>query len=170
MRIQASFLVLQVALCLPLVGRAQTTPMTPSPPHEALAYFEGSWTTEESPPDQKFVETCAWMKAGRRHMLCRSTWNTATGPREGLSIFSFNSPDSTYLYYGLGAGGAVEAMRGRPTPGGWLFTAERGTGPARQRERVTISRTSTGFLLVAESALGDGAWKVDATVNYRALK
>lgn len=169
MRIQTAFLWLLIS-CLPAAAAAQTTPLTPSAPHEALTYFEGSWTTEESPPDQKFVETCSFMNAGRRHMLCKSTWQTASGPREGLSIFSFNAADSMYLYYGLRAGGAVEAMRGRPTGDGWLFTAERGEGAARLRERVTIGRTPAGFRLVAESAVGDGVWKVDATVNYRAIR
>ncbi len=102
-------------------------------------------------------------------MICRSTWQTATGPREGMSIFSYNAVDSTYLYYGLRAGGLVEPMRGRilPNDGGWEFIAEKGTGKDRVRERVTITRIGPRrFRLVAESATGDGAWKTDGTQTY----
>ncbi len=149
---------------------AQSTPMTPSAPHEALSFFEGSWTTDESQPESKFVETCAFMNAGRRHMICRSTWETATGPREGMSIFSFNAADSTYMYYGLRAGGLVEPMRGRSTDNGsgWEFVSEKGEGATRLRERVTITTLGAGrFRLVAESATGDGAWKIEGTQHYR---
>jgi hypothetical protein len=79
-------------------AQSPATPMTPSAPHEELAFFEGSWTTEERPAEQGFVETCAWLNAGRRHMICRSTWRVASGPREGVSIFSYRNADATYLY------------------------------------------------------------------------
>lgn len=147
----------------------QATPMTPSPPHEALTFFEGTWTTEESAPESRFVETCAFMASGRRHMICRSTWQTSTGPREGMSIFSYNAGDSTYLYYGLRSSGLVEPMRGRLLPDGrgWQFTSEKGGGLDRLRERVTITPAGDRFRLVAESATGDGPWKVEGTQNYR---
>ena len=159
------------AICIgSSVALGQSTPMTPSPPHEALAFFEGRWTTDESPPESGFVESCSFMNAGRRHMICRSTWTTSTGPRESMSIFSYSAADSTYLYYGLRAGGSVEPMRGQLSPDGkgWVFTSEKGSGATRQRERVTI--TSLGgerFRLVAESATGDGPWKTEATQHYR---
>ena len=143
------------------------TPMTPMPEHEALTFFEGSWTTEERPVDQAFVETCAWLPAGRRHMVCRSTWRTASGPREGWSIFSYRASDSTYLYYGLRAGGPVEPMRGRRLVDGWEFVSESGEGPRRQRARVTITRLNPKrFRLVAEAAVGDGPWTTEDTEYY----
>lgn len=143
------------------------TPMTPSPPHEALTFFEGSWTTEERPASQGFVETCAWLPAGRRHMVCRSTWTVATGAREGWSIFSYRAADSTYLYYGLRAGGSVEPMRGRRLPDGWEFLSEVGDGPTRQGTRVTITRLAPRrFRLVAATSVGDGPWTVVDTEHY----
>lgn len=142
--------------------------MTPSAPHEALTFFEGTWTTEESAPESRFVESCSFMNAGRRHMICRSTWQTSTGPREGMSIFSYSAADSTYLYYGLRSGGLVEPMRGRIRPNGtWEFSAEKGMGADRVRERVTITRIGPQrFRLVAESATGDGPWKTEGTQTY----
>ena len=150
-------------------GAAQSpiTPMTPSPAHEALTFFEGSWTIEERPAEHQLVETCAWLPAGRRHMVCRSTWRLPSGPREGWSIFSFRTADSTYLYYGVRAGGGVEPMRGSRLGDGWEFVSDVGEGPARQRARVTINRLETQrFRLVAESAVGDGPWTVEGTEHY----
>jgi hypothetical protein len=162
-----------LGLALPMSLSAQgtqptpVTPMTPMAAHEALAFFEGSWTTEERPADQAFVETCAWLPAGRRHMVCRSTWRTASGPREGWSIFSYRSSDSTYLYYGLRAGGAVEPMRGRRLVDGWEFLSESGEGASRQRVRVTITRVNPKrFRLVAEAAVGDNPWTIQDTEHY----
>ena len=100
-------------------------------------------------------------------MVCRTTWRTATGPREGWSIISFSAAESTYLYYGLRAGGAVEPMRGRRLADGFEFTSESGTGASRQRARVTVTRLDPRrFRLVAESAVGDGPWKVEDTEHY----
>lgn len=148
-------------------AQAPITPMTPVPEHEALGFFEGSWTVEERPAEQQLVETCAWLPSGRRHMVCRSTWLLPTGPREGWSIFSYSAVDSTYLYYGLRAGGAVEPMRGRRMADGWEFLNEDGVGPTRQRARVTITQLEARrFRLTAESAVGDGPWTVEGTEHY----
>jgi hypothetical protein len=101
-------------------------------------------------------------------MVCRSTWRVASGPREGVSIFSYRNADATYLYYGLRAGGAVVMHRGRRLPDGWEFFSDEGTGATGVRSRVTITRLAEKrFRLVAELAEGDGPWKVEATEHYR---
>lgn len=149
-----------------LAAQPATTPMTVSAPHEALTFFEGSWTIEERPLAHGLVETCAWLPAGRRHMVCRSTWRVATGEREGWSIFSYRASDSTYLYYGLRAGGTVEPMHGRKLADGWEFISESGAGAARQRARVTITQLAAQrFRLVAATAVGDGSW-TDVSVEH----
>lgn len=151
----------------PVAAQPAATPMTPSPPHEALSFFEGSWTIEERPAPQEFVEACAWLPAGRRHMVCRSTWLAASGAREGWSIFSYRAADSTYLYHGLRAGGAVEPMQGRQLPDGWEFLSEAGVGAERQRMRVVITQLAAQrFRLVASAATGDGPWEVVGTEHY----
>src|SRR5688572_7592746 len=92
------------------IGCAQAQPAvgpaTPSDPHEALAFFEGTWTTSEAKPQDEFRETCAWLPEGRRHMLCRSRWRAPAGYREGLSIFSYDPAPGEYRYHGFRAGGA----------------------------------------------------------------
>lgn len=148
-------------------GQMPVTPLTPSPAHEELGFFEGAWTIEERPAEQELLETCAWQNAGRRHMVCRSNWRVGSGMREGVSIFSFRAVDSTYLYHGFRAGGAVETLHGRRLADGWEFGSEEGVGPTRQRIRVTITRLGARrFRLVAESAVGDGPWTVEDTEHY----
>jgi hypothetical protein len=150
-----------------LLAQAPASPMTPSSAHEALTFFEGSWTIEERPEAEGLVETCAWLPAGRRHMVCRSTWRSASGAREGWSIFSYRAADSTYLYHGFRGGGAVEPMLGRRLADGWEFLSETGTGESRQRVRVTITRLeSQRFRLVASTAVGDGPWVIADTEHY----
>jgi len=164
-----AFILAMLLLFCPMKVTAQTpaTPLTPSPAHEALAFFEGKWTIEERPAEQGLVETCAWFPAGRRHMVCHSEWLAASGPREAVSIFSFSPSDSTYLYHGFRASGSVEALRGHRTADGWEFGSEAGVGATRQRSRVTITRLGARrFRLVAESAIGDGPWQVEGTETY----
>ena len=84
-----------VACALSCNASAQS-PVTPSPvepstPHERLRFFEGTWTTTDSTPADGFRETCSWLPQGRRHMVCVSHWKTESGPREGMSVFSFDS-------------------------------------------------------------------------------
>ena len=144
------------------------SPETPSSPHERLTFFEGTWTTDDSPPERRSRETCAWMEGGRRHMICRTRWLTPAGTwREGMSMFSWDPSDSLYRYYGLRTSGMVEQHRGRATENGWEFFSEKGTGPARTRTRVVITRLKPGeFRLVEQTATGDGPWQLAAEVRY----
>ena len=139
-------------------------------PHEALAFFEGTWTTSDAKPEDEFSETCAWLPAGRRHMVCRSRWKTAAGPREGLSIFSHDERTAEYLYHGFRPGGAVVVHRGLRLPDGWSFTSERGEGEERVRTRVTIGRVAEGrFSFHIETARADGPWATGARLEYRRI-
>jgi hypothetical protein len=144
-----------------------SSPGAPSEPHDALAFFEGTWTTSDAAPEEDFKETCAWLPEGRRHMICRSRWRAEAGHREGLSIFSYDSSASEYRYHGFRAGGAVVTLSGRRLPKGLLFSSDRGTGPDRMQTRVTIEKTAPDrFSFLSESAKGDGPWQVGAKVEY----
>jgi hypothetical protein len=105
-------------------------------------------------------------------MVCRSRWRAGDGTwREGVSIFSYRTADSTYLYHGFRSGGAVETLTGRATADGWRFGAESGSGDARQRVRVTITRLADGnFHLVEATAEGDGAFVSGDTTRYVRLR
>ena len=160
------------SIAAPHAARAQASapagPNAPTVGHERLAFFVGDWTVADSPPERAFREQCTWMAGGRRHVLCRSRFRTSGGEwREGLSIFSYRAADSTYLYHGFRSGGAVEALTGRATEDGWEFGTQSGTGAARQRLRVTITRLPGGrFQLIDATATGEGPFVPGDTTRY----
>lgn len=170
MRVQRSrFVAVALTALVPLWTLGQEpAPSVPSAPHERLAFFEGTWTVAELPPEQSFRETCSWLTDGRRHMLCRSRWTTPTGPREGLSIFSYSHDTADYLYHGFRAAGSVVTHRGVQKDDGWLFTSEQGEGSAKTMTRITIARVAGGDMqFTQESTTGGGPWAVKAKVLYK---
>ena len=149
---------------------AQTPPSTPSSPHERLAFFEGTWTTSDATPEDDFIETCAWLPEGRRHMVCRTRWKSAAGAREGMSIFSYDAAAGDYRYNGFRPGGAWISQRGLPTERGWQFTSERGEGAARVRTRIGIEPAASGeFRFRSETSTGDGPWTAGGDIVYRRI-
>ncbi len=100
-------------------------------------------------------------------MVCRVRWIGATGPREGWSIFSFSTKDSTYTYHGFRAGGSVVVHQGREEGGVWRFFGEQGAGATLTRTRVTITPQPDGaFVFLQETASATGPWKADEEVRY----
>ena len=165
LRLGAS-LFLAVAVCHAYAQQV-ASPATPSEPHEALAFFEGTWTTSDATAEDDFRETCAWIPESRRHMMCRSRWRVEGGRREGLSIFSYDPSGGEYMYHGFRAGGAVVTHKGQRLPKGWSFTSDRGTGSDRLQTRVTIEKiTQDRFSFLSESAKGDNPWRVGAKLDY----
>jgi hypothetical protein len=164
---RAAVLLWLAATCGYSFSQPSSSPAAPSDAHEALAFFEGTWTTSDSTPEDDFKETCAWLAEGRRHMICRSSWKTEAGRREGLSIFSYDPSSNEYRYHGFRAGGAVVTHKGQRLPQGWLFMSDRGSGDDRIQSRVIIERTAEGrFGFLSESAKGDKPWSVGAKFEY----
>jgi hypothetical protein len=141
-------------------------PLDPSPPHERLGMFEGTWTTADSTSEDGFREHCAWLSEGRRHMVCKSRWNTPSGPREGLSVFSYDNATGDYVYNGFRAGGSHVIQRGSQQGGRWHFHSERGNGADRLRSRITIEPTDSGFTFLSETSKGDEPFRAGARVEY----
>lgn len=151
--------------------RAQT-PMTPSDPHERLALFIGTWTVTEWPPEERFLETCEWLASGRRHVVCRSSWIATSGPREGLSIFSYRPADATYVYQGFRPGGGTQTLHGKLSADGqaWEFGGDEGRGAERRRTQVRIVPVPDGgFLFTERSARGDSDDWAEESVHYERL-
>jgi hypothetical protein len=172
LRVRSSLVAAALTALVPssTVGQAPA-PAVPSAPHERLAFFEGTWTLADAPPEQNFRETCAWLADGRRHMVCRSRWMTPTGPREGLSVFSYSPATGDYLYNGFRAGGAVVTHRGTPKGDGWQFTSEQGEGVDRTMTRVTITPVEGGDMqFIEESARGGSAWELRAKLRYKRVE
>ena len=148
----------------------QTGPAVPSAPHERLAFFEGSWRAAGVPAADNFVETCGWLPEGRRHMVCRTRWAAASGPREGWSIFSYTVGDARYTYHGFRAGGSVVVLQGHEQGGVWRFDGEQGRGDALTRTRATITaQPDGGFVFVQETAIAAGPWSAGAPVRYERI-
>lgn len=150
-------------------AQAPVTPMTPSEAHEQLAFFIGRWTIVEMPPEHDFAEVCDWLGSGRRHIVCHSSWQTTSGPREGLSIFSYRQSDATYVYQGFRPGGGVQTLHGRVAAdgSGFEFWGEEGAGVDRTRTRVYITTLEDGrFRFVARTASGDSEEWSEEIVHY----
>lgn len=138
-----------------------------SEPHEALAFYEGTWTLLDGKPEKSFRETCSWLAEGRRHMVCRARWQTANGPRESLGVYSHDPSTGDYQFHGFSASGAVVKERVQRRPKGWVYTTERGTGAERVRTRETLEETVEGRVsAVHETAKDEGPWVVDRTSEY----
>ncbi len=138
-----------------------------SEPHEALAFYEGTWTYLDGKPEQGFQETCSWLPEGRRHMICRARGQTPNGPRETLGVYSYDPPTGDYQFHGFSANGAVVKERVQRLAKGWIYTTERGTGAERVRTRETLEETVEGRVSsVHETAEGEGPWVVDRKVDY----
>lgn len=141
-------------------------PSARSEPHEALAFYEGTWTI----PDKKhkrYRETCSWLAKGRRHIVCRARNETANGPVESLGVYSYDKTAGEYLYHGFGSRGGVSTERGQRIPNGFHFTSERGTGADRVRTRFTIVEAAQGRVnTVSETAKADGPWVLDERLEY----
>lgn len=141
-------------------------PLERSEPHEALAFYEGTWTIVNK-GHEGYRETCSWLAEGRRHIVCRARYQTANGFRESLGVYSFDQTSSEYLYHGFGARGGVMIERGRRIPKGFHFTSERGTGADRVRTRFTIEEGPQGRVnTVSETAKADGPWVVEEKLEY----
>src|SRR5512140_2513514 len=110
----------------------------PSDPYQALSYFEGNWTIAGLPAGARFDESCAWLSAVRRHMVCRSRTESASGVHEGLGVFSYRAADQRYIYRSFDPNGAVDEFEGRLLGDTWQFISQSGSGPSARRTRMTI--------------------------------
>ncbi len=75
---------------------ALPSPSERSEPHEALAFYEGTWTILDS-KHEGYRETCSWLAGGRRHIVCRASVQTASGTRETLGTYSYDPTSGEYL-------------------------------------------------------------------------
>ena len=168
----AGFRRVAIAALLALGGGCATSqpalsPQERSEPHEALAFYEGTWTVVDRKPEDGFRETCSWLAEGRRHMVCKGRWLAADGPRETLGIYSYDPSTGDYQFHGFNARGSVVKERVQRRPKGWVYTTERGTGAERVRTQETLEETVEGRVsAVHETAQGEGPFVVDRKVEY----
>ncbi|MDP1587018.1 MAG: hypothetical protein Q8M07_04715, partial [Prosthecobacter sp.] len=142
------------------------SPLLPSEPHEALAFYEGTWKTSHK--DRVDVEeTCTWLQGGRRHIVCRARRQASDGMREALGVYSYDEARREYVYHGFGSRGDLSFEHGQRIPNGFQFFSENGEGFQRSQARFTIVESVNGKVntLLEETKAG-GPWVVVEKVEY----
>ena len=148
-----------------------TSPTTPSPPHERLAAFEGTWTKSGSASDRASRDTCAWLAGGRRHMICRRATRSSAGTQEQMMIYSYRRSDSTYTVTALLSGGQVWNYAGRPEGDRWVFYLANTRPDAPQRLRQVIAASTDTLHFVEEVSDNGGPWRLtDASEDYKYVR
>ena len=143
-----------------------SSPLERSEPHEALAFYEGTWTITDK-EHESYRETCSWLAGGRRHVVCSASVQTANGPRESVGVYSYDTTGGEYLYHGFGFRGNVVTERGQRIPKGFRFMSERGTGADRVLTRFTIEEGPHGRVnTVSEVSKTAGSWVVEERLEY----
>src|SRR5438132_706537 len=105
-----------------LHGAESPSPAEYSEPHEALAFYEGTWTKPDK--NDGYKETCTWLDGRRRHMICRATLPTPTGMREALGVYSYDEESRQYLSHGFSGNGRILIEKGQRIPNGFRFISE----------------------------------------------
>jgi hypothetical protein len=101
-------------------------------------------------------------------MICRPRRETASGPVEHQTIYSYRGRDSTYIVTALLATGQLWTYHGRPDGNRWTFDfqSDRPGNTQRLKMVVTIARDTIHF--IEESSENGGPWRV--TENYRHVR
>lgn len=171
-RILALIAVLLAATLTPAAAQLQPPrglpdSSAPGDPYQALSFFEGNWTISGLPAGTRFDESCTWLSGMRRHLVCRSRTESASGVREGLGVFSYRAADGTYVYRSYDPNGEVDVLEGRPVGDGWQFSSTSGSGAAQRRTRITITPAGErSFTFAEETSVGGGSWQARPSVRY----
>jgi hypothetical protein len=145
---------------------------TPAPaatvdPYQALSFFEGTWTIAGLPAGVRFDESCTWLSAAKRHLVCRSRTESSNGVQEGLGVFSYRAADGRYVYRSFEPTGEVSELEGRLLGNSWHFTGISGTGASQRRTRLTIAPGGErSFRLSEEVSVGNGPFQPQPDVHY----
>lgn len=146
---------------------APGAPVAPGDPWQALSFFEGSWTIAGLPSNARFDESCAWLSADRRHLVCRSRTESANGVREGLGVFSYRAADGRYVYRSFEPTGEVKEFEGRRLGDTWQFLATTGSGRSQRTTRLTIAPGGErSFRLTEEVSIANGPFQPQPDVHY----
>ena len=174
----AASLFLVALACVATPAGAQLQPprglSPPSPtatpvadPYQALSFFEGNWTIAGLPAATRFDESCTWLAAVKRHLVCRSRTESANGVQEGLGVFSYRAADGRYVYRSFEPTGEVSELEGRLLGNSWHFTGLSGAGANQRRTRLTITPGGErSFRLSEEVSIGNGPFQPQPDVHY----
>lgn len=148
-----------------------SSPSSPTPAHERLAAFEGTWIRAGSASDRPSRDTCAWLVGGRRHMICRRVTESMRGAQEQMMIYSYRRSDSTYTATVLLTGGQVWQYAGGPEGDRWVLylLSTRTDAPQRLRQVIVASGDTLRFL--EEVSENGGPWRLtDPSEDYKYVR
>lgn len=131
----------------------RSDPSVPSPPHERMTLFEGTWS--------------------RRHMVCRAWREETKGAprREAIQILSYREADSTYIARFAFPGGATLEYHGRIEGDRWVMNLQPGPNwPANQRLRTIITAVPGGLRYVEEHSVDGGPWTITEDYRHRRVR
>jgi hypothetical protein len=155
-------------LALAAAAPASAEPPRPSPEHERLGFFVGSWKGEGILKDNPFMpggkfsssETCEWFE-GRFAVVCRGSGQGPMGPSKSLGIMSWDPEGKVYLYYAIDNSPMAMSTVPRGTVAGevWTYLDESKMGGQTFRSRYVLTRLGPDAYAFRWEMLGpDGQW------------
>jgi hypothetical protein len=154
-----------LAAFLALPALAGTASAQPTPEHEKLSYWNGSWKVEsEIKPSPSFgggklagTETCE--SFSNLHAVCKSELTGPTGLYRSTRLISYVPALKQYAQYTIDSIGYASLAMGALQGGTWTFTTDLGSAKIR-----SVMKTSGGsYTTTSEYAGADGKWVTTAT-------
>jgi hypothetical protein len=170
-------LVFALASCAAAQGSGAAAPKQAearSAPHERMAFFEGTWELEPGgfpasiARDAGRHETCSWLAGARRHILCRTSRESAGGSRDSIYVLSYSEHDKKYVAWFAFQDGQNLLYHGTLDGDRWIMELQpTPVVPSRLRLRTTVTPTESGMRFVEEGSNDGGAWEVGEDYRYK---
>jgi hypothetical protein len=158
-------LILAVAVTAQSAGEAPQ----PSPEHQKLGYFVGSWTAEGDMKDNPMMpggsfstrDECEWFEGGFA-VVCRSKGKGPMGAIHGLGIMTYSADQQAYGWYGVDNSPMAMMSVARGTVSGktWTFHDEAEMDGTTIESRYVLEEMSpTSYSFKWEMKGDDGSWQ-----------
>jgi len=152
-----------------VLGQEAGQPARPSPEHEKMGYFVGTWKVTgemmENPvmPAGSFETTdnCRWFDGGFA-VVCETEGQGPAGKMTGLGIMAYSPEEKVYTYYGLGNDGMAMTSLPKGTVEGntWTYLDESEMGGMTVKSRWVMEQLSpTSYTFRWEMQGADGSWQ-----------
>ncbi len=166
-RVFAATLVLTLASALLVMAQAPAAPK-PTPEHQRLGYFIGTWTFEgeakASPfgPAGKFTgtERDEWFPGGFFVVSHSDSKDPSGKTRKGLTIMGYNPGEKVYTYYGIESGmGVAYGSKGTVQGDTWTWNEEEKVGGKPMKIRVIVKEVPpTAYTFTIETSSDGKTW------------
>jgi hypothetical protein len=145
---------------------AQAQMPTPSPEHEMLEFWIGTWNIEaegmETPlwPAGKYnaTMTAEWFE-GKFHVICRIKWTGAGGDYSELNIIGYDPGTGEYYCYGIDGHGTGLVFKGTAEENVWTYVADTKADGKAIKFRWTVVHMFPGVMSwKTELSIDGGPW------------